>query len=466
MNTHPSDAAARSEILAIQCALHGTGPAPMLAEGLKVTHFSSLERGQIWSALCHDAQKRSDGRPDTAAVLQIIAAQPEEECRALAAELSVTFTPDPAHAADYAREVIAGHARRESIAATVTVQEDLQWGRDPSRALERLQKFAPVAAGTAARGLDWPSAFQRALHSGATFVAQDTAPRPALLSSFFREGDFGFIYAPRGVGKTWLAMLMARAVAEGSALGEWPAGDAGPQRVCYVDGEVNLPDAIERARLVQMSAGVHWLHHETITALTGRGLNLADPVQQRALLEMLIKNKIRVVFLDNLSCLMRGVAENEADDWEMVLDWLLDIRRAGISVVLIHHAGRNGEMRGTSRREDAAHWIVKLEDAGDSDSTGAVFKSRFTKNRNTRHGSASCPPLIWTLTTEGDRLTVNCERHSDADALVDLVKGGMTSAREISAELGVTPGTVSKWARKAQDSGRIRIEGRQYKPAA
>ena len=464
MKTHPADKAAHSETMVLQCALYATGPAPMLAEGLKASHFASNERGQIWSAICEDAKHRSDNRPDAETILKIIAAQPEDEVRALVAELCVPFSPDPAHRADYAREVIAGHARREAIAAAVTLQEDLQWGRDSTGALERLQKFAPLATGTAAKRHDWPSAFQQALQGNATFVAQDVAARPALLGTFLREGDCGFIYAPRGAGKTWIAMLMANGIGDGGPVGEWAAGDGVPRKVCYVDGEVNLPDSIERARLVQMSPNVHWLHHETITSLTGRGLNLADPVQQRALLDMLIKNGITVLFLDNLSCLMRGVAENEADDWEMILDWLLDLRRAGITIVLIHHAGRNGQMRGTSRREDAAHWILKLDEAGDSDSEGAVFKSHFTKNRNARNGSASCPPLIWTLKTEGDTLTVGCERHSDVDALVDLVKGGMTSAKEIAAELGVSPGTVSKWARKAEDSGRIKIEGRKYVP--
>ena len=209
-------------------------------------------------------------------------------------------------------------------------------------------------------------------------------------------------------------------------------------------------------------SSVHWLHHEAITALTGRSLNLADPVQQRALLELSLARGISVLFLDNLSCLMRGVAENEADEWEKVLDWLLELRRAGISVVIIHHAGRNGQMRGTSRREDAAHWILSLVDATENDSAGAVFKSTFAKNRNARGGCASCPPLIWRLTTEGNRLTVECERHSDVDAFVDLVKAGLTSARDIATELDVTPGTVSKWAKRAEHSGRIRIEGRQY----
>ncbi|HWB02778.1 MAG TPA: AAA family ATPase [Verrucomicrobiales bacterium] len=465
MHTHPADAAARSETAVIQCALHASGPAPMLAAGLKATHFQSAPCGQIWNAICHDAKKRSDGMPDASAILAIIAAQPDNESRALVSELSASYIPVSSHAADYAHEVIAGHARREAIAATVTLQEDLHSGRSPTLAFERLQRFVPIATATAGKGLDWNTAFEKALLPGADFIAQDITPRPALLGSFFREGDFGFIYAPRGVGKTWLAMLMASAVADSIAMGEWAAGDAGPRRVCYVDGEVNLPDAIERARLARLSPNIHWIHHETITGFTGRGLNLADREQQEALLNMLQKQAVRVLFLDNLSCLLRGVAENDADDWDMVLPWLLDLRRAGITVLLIHHAGRNGLMRGTSRREDAAHWILKLDDAGDSDSTGAVFKTTFTKNRNTRHGSASCPPLIWTLATEGDHLTVSCRRHSDVDALVELVTGGMSTARELAAELGVTPGAISKWAHKARAAGRIIISGRQYLPA-
>jgi hypothetical protein len=34
--------------------------------------------------------------------------------------------------------------------------------------------------------------------------------------------------------------------------------------------------------------------------------------------------------------------ENEADDWEKVLDWLLMLRQSGIAVVVVHHANRDG----------------------------------------------------------------------------------------------------------------------------
>ncbi len=311
----------------------------------------------------------------------------------------------------------------------------------------------------------WDSVFSNALRSGDSFISQTVPPRPALLGSFLRAGDCGFVYAPRGVGKTWISLLMAGAIARGHPLGEWTAGDAGPQRVCYVDGEVNLPDAIERATLVALPSDVHWLHHEQVGELCGRGINLVAPAQQAALLDLIKAHGIQVLFLDNLSCLFRGMAENEADAWEMVLEWLLELRRENITVVLVAHAGRNGEMRGTSRREDAAHWVLKLEDATESESHGARFKSRFTKNRNARDAAATCPPLIWTLETQRKQLTVNCERFNDLDALVEMVKCGLNSAGDIAKELGVSAGTVSKWAKRAEITGRITIHGRKYQAA-
>ena len=72
------------------------------------------------------------------------------------------------------------------------------------------------------------------------------------------------------------------------------------------------------------------------------------------------------MFLDNLSCLFSGIKENDADAWELVLPWLLEMRRNRIAVIIVAHAGRNGYMRGTSRREDAAFWIIQLTEAKDA----------------------------------------------------------------------------------------------------
>jgi hypothetical protein len=73
--------------------------------------------------------------------------------------------------------------------------------------------------------------------------------------------------------------------------------------------------------------------------------NLCKEYQQEWLLKYCIENGIKVVFLDNRSCLCFGLKENEANSWEQVLGWLLRSRRAGIAVARWnnpHHANRDG----------------------------------------------------------------------------------------------------------------------------
>ena len=63
---------------------------------------------------------------------------------------------------------------------------------------------------------------------------------------------------------------------------------------------------------------------------------------QQAVTERCIATGVKVLILDNLSTLASGMKENEADAWELVNNWLLDLRRRKIAVVIIHHAGRSG----------------------------------------------------------------------------------------------------------------------------
>jgi putative DNA primase/helicase len=48
--------------------------------------------------------------------------------------------------------------------------------------------------------------------------------------------------------------------------------------------------------------------------------------------------------------------ENEAESWSPVADWVLHLRRRGIAVILIHHGGKNGQQRGTSKRKTFSTW--------------------------------------------------------------------------------------------------------------
>jgi putative DNA primase/helicase len=47
-----------------------------------------------------------------------------------------------------------------------------------------------------------------------------------------------------------------------------------------------------------------------------------------------------------------GLRENDSDAWSPIQQWLLQLRRRGLAVLIVHHAGKTGGQRGTSRRED------------------------------------------------------------------------------------------------------------------
>jgi putative DNA primase/helicase len=204
------------------------------------------------------------------------------------------------------------------------------------------------------------------------------------------------------------------------------------------------------------------LNHESLFHRVGKVLNLTNPEAQDAITKLCLRDNFKVLILDNISCLFNGMKENGADEWEMVLPWLLTLRRHRIAVVIVAHAGRNGLMRGTSRREDAAFSVIRLDEAQDAGTLkdGARFISRFTKDRNSR---TEQPPIEWTFTTGADgKVSISTKQADGLAVLVEWVRDGLSSAREIAHEMGITPGTVSKMAKRAIEAGRLKKEGRGY----
>ena len=155
--------------------------------------------------------------------------------------------------------------------------------------------------------------------------------------------------------------------------------------------------------------------------------------------------------------------ENEADSWELVNPWLLDLRRRKVAVVIVHHAGRSGEMRGTSKREDSVFWIIALDDAKKNadDKRGARFVTRFTKSsRNTQE---EIPPCEWHLVTDkaNGKVTISHEQTQSLEVFMQLITDGVTDCADIADEMKVSKGTVSKWAKKMMDAGRLKKTNRK-----
>jgi hypothetical protein len=106
--------------------------------------------------------------------------------------------------------------------------------------------------------------------------------RSTLLAEWFCEGDYGLLVAPRGVGKTWFAQLIAKAVSTGGRVGEWQAHV--PAKVLYIDGE--MPPDLMRDRDRGLGNGeLIILNHAILFDRAERVLNIVDPEIQQGILQ-------------------------------------------------------------------------------------------------------------------------------------------------------------------------------------
>jgi putative DNA primase/helicase len=209
---------------------------------------------------------------------------------------------------------------------------------------------------------------------------------------------------------------------------------------------------------------LEFLNHEILFDRTGKVLNITNPEVQQAITQHCVASGIKVLILDNLSTLARGMKENEADSWELVNNWLLDLRRRKIAVVIVHHAGRSGEMRGTTRREDNVFWIIALDDARKNadDKRGARFVSHFTKpSRNTQE---EVPAYEWRFATDNGTglVTIGHRQAQTLDVFRSIIEAGVTECDQIAQEMKMPKYTVSRLAKKAMDAGWLKKKGRGY----
>jgi hypothetical protein len=290
----------------------------------------------------------------------------------------------------------------------------------------------------------------------------DVPIRTRLIGAWCKDGDLGFIYGERGCGKTWLAAAVACAVANGTELFEWEVPKE--RNVLWLDGEMPLADFKERVigLLDAPRQNLVFIHHERFYDCGFGSLNLADPDTQQALTLACLALDTHLLLIDNLSCLFSGMLENDSDQWEMVLPWLLELRRMGVTVIIIHHAGRSGAMRGSSKREDSAAWIIKVEAVSDhgDDSEGAHFSSVFTKQRSGDHPESM---REWKFKTDSDGIVqIACQGKGFDERVYELIKLGINTCGDIAQELGVSKFIVSRSAKRMMIRKLVRKKGRAY----
>jgi putative DNA primase/helicase len=127
---------------------------------------------------------------------------------------------------------------------------------------------------------------------------------------------------------------------------------------------------------------------------------------------------------------------------------VLSLRRRGISVLLVHHAGRNGEQRGTSKREDILDTMITLRNPDDyNPADGARFEVHLTKARSIV-GPEAEPFEVRMLTENGAAVWLMTDLEDVTGARIRSLLDDGLSIRETAQELGISKSKVLRFKNK------------------
>jgi len=312
--------------------------------------------------------------------------------------------------------------------------------------LDRQPRFADQGENSDA-ALDPPLT----IYTAKDFLGLTIPPRVHVLKPILREKDTAMLYGPRGIGKTFTALGIAYAIASAGKFLKWTAPKA--RQVLYIDGEMPAEAMQMRlAGLVKSSGGQAPSCLKFLLAdLEERGIPDLSQRTNQARMSKLIEG-VEVLVLDSVSTLCRSGKENEAESWLPIQEWILSLRRRGITVLIVHHAGKSGQQRGTSRREDVLDTVIALRKPADyQPQEGARAEIHFEKNRGF-FGDDAQPFEVRLQNLETGLWKIEEIEDVRLARLVAMVKDGCP-ANDVAEALGVARATFYRELRKAKDKG-------------
>ncbi len=388
---------------------------------------------------------RKEGKPTNDIVLlsEILSPDELERCGGIAYVAGLLDgLPRIANLSHYGESIREHAALRRGIALCDTLGRKLYSAN--GNAAEVLREVATLSAPL--RDISGTRALQRLKSlSLPELLRMDFRPREMLLHPFLPSQGMAMLYSKRGAGKTFISLGISVAVASGTEFLKWKAPS--PKRVLYVDGE--MPGSTLRKRLDDIVAGTNIDYPlENLRIITPdvqeRGLPDLSTVAGQDEIEAHLDG-IDLLVLDNLSALVRAVKENEGEGWLPVQDWALDLRRRGLSVLFVHHAGKGGAQRGTSRREDLLDSVLTLKHPGDYRAEEGLrcivdyekargFCGEDARPFEVKMSSGPSGEAIWTI--------ADSEASAKSRA-VELLAEGM-SVRDVSEETGLSKSSVQR----------------------
>ncbi len=284
------------------------------------------------------------------------------------------------------------------------------------------------------------------------FLKMSLEPLDWVIEPLISVKGRGMLYSPRGAGKTYVMMQMAYCIARGiEECFVWRIPKK--RRVVYVDGEMDAESLQARqVEIVKMNGGEPPENNELVLVTRDLQKDVRPKINTKAGRDNIEAHLEpgTVLILDNISSLSPSSDEQETEEWALIEDWFGDLCWHGVTVLFVHHAGKGGDQRGTSKREDLLQFVLRLNVPSDHRMDEPLrAELHLTKLRS------KCSKAIYGQPFE---LRLGTDEHGDSSwhirALRDLLReraknmlsDGMKAA-DVVLETGLTRWAVARIAK-------------------
>jgi hypothetical protein len=261
--------------------------------------------------------------------------------------------------------------------------------------------------------------------TAAQLMAGDRPPRRDLLSPWLASDTAALVYGPPGIGKSFLALGIAWAVASGGSFLGWRSPQ--PARVLYVDGELGAAELRDRVALFgPLPDRLSMVPHDR-----PGGVRLDLGEEDGILSLMAAWNDPQLLVLDTLEAL--GALDGDPARRDRLRCFLLHLKQSRRAVLMVDHANRRGTLHGRAGRASAADLVMALRPPASETACGnARFEVHFEKTRQ----RVPLFPIRAELQTADGAGAWRWDATCGAERLAALVRQGL-SRRDVCEALGI-----------------------------
>lgn len=213
-----------------------------------------------------------------------------------------------------------------------------------------------------------------------TTVLEDLPPIEWLIPGLLPEGASASLYSPAGVGKSLLALELAAALATGRGVLGYEANGS-VKKVLYVDleNDQRLVQTRIRAMGYTSEADAEDLAENLLYSLLGDWPPLDTARGGDQLAAAVEALGVQVVIIDTTQRVIKGEENDSGTFRALHLHSLLKLRRAGVTVLRLDHAGKDADkgQRGSSGKSDDVDLVYRLSEVV----RGRHYRLKREKNR-------------------------------------------------------------------------------------